>query len=176
MREAQDPHAHFAFDVDQLALGERLSAHVHAHTFADAAPGAQHVATAADVNSYLNEHTGALLFTAKDFRTWKASALVAAFLFDLPASEKLSGRKRDIKEAVLAAAELLGNTPTICRKYYIHPWLLESYEHNVFAQFFERFKPRRLSAVGREEQILIRFLTKCDQEPGTTAWNKLATG
>ncbi len=136
--------------------------------------GRRHSATAADVNAFLHELTGQS-FTAKDFRTWKASSLVAEHLYRQPPVESLGRRKRIIREAVKAAAAELGNTPTVCRKYYIHPWLIEAYEQNLFPHFFGRFKPRPGPAVRADEQILMRFLNKCDDEPGAIAWNLLAS-
>jgi DNA topoisomerase-1 len=109
--------------------------------------GGKHVAKATDVNEYLHEHTGQL-FTAKDFRTWKASALVAAELYRQPPLESLGQRKRVLSATIQAAAAELGNTPTVCRKYYIHPWLLEAYEQNVLPHFFARFRLRRQKVDG----------------------------
>jgi DNA topoisomerase I len=82
--------------------------------------------TSQDVNDYLREITGED-FTAKDFRTWAGTLLTA---MALNAQEKFTSKKEatvNIKNAIAAAAELLGNTPTICRKCYVHPAVLESY-------------------------------------------------
>ena len=78
------------------------------------------------MNDYLREITGED-FTAKDFRTWAGTLLTA---MALNAQEKFISKKEatvNIKNAIAAAAELLGNTPTICRKCYVHPAVLESY-------------------------------------------------
>jgi DNA topoisomerase I len=82
--------------------------------------------TSQDVNDYLREITGED-FTAKDFRTWAGTVLTA---MALTAQEKFASKKEatmNIKNAIAAAAKLLGNTPTICRKCYVHPAVLESY-------------------------------------------------
>jgi DNA topoisomerase-1 len=82
--------------------------------------------TSQDVNDYLREITGED-FTAKDFRTWAGTVLTAMVL---SAQEKFASKKEattNIKNAIAAAAKLLGNTPTICRKCYVHPAVLESY-------------------------------------------------
>src|SRR6266699_2872151 len=79
-----------------------------------------------DVNDYLREITGED-FTAKDFRTWAGTVLTA---MALNAQGKFASKKEatmSIKNAIVAAAKLLGNTPTICRKCYVHPVVLESY-------------------------------------------------
>jgi DNA topoisomerase-1 len=82
--------------------------------------------TSQDVNDYLREIAGED-FTAKDFRTWAGTVLTA---MALNAQERFASKKQaeaNIKNAVAAAAKLLGNTPRICRKCYVHPAILESY-------------------------------------------------
>jgi DNA topoisomerase-1 len=111
------------------------------------------------VNEYLRE-LAKTPFTAKDFRTWKASAMAAGVLYANRDVEKLSGRKRVIKAAITAVAEALGNTPTVCRKYYIHAGLLEAYIDGTLPDNFQRFKPRRQGRLSRDEQILARFLRR----------------
>jgi DNA topoisomerase-1 len=82
--------------------------------------------TSQDVNDYLREISGEN-FTAKDFRTW-AGTLLAAIALNL--QEKFKSQKQaktNIKTAICAVAELLGNTPAICRKCYVHPAIVEAY-------------------------------------------------
>jgi len=82
--------------------------------------------TSQDVNDYLREITGED-FTAKDFRTWAGTVLTA---MALNAQEKFATKKEakaNVKNAIGAAAKLLHNTPTICRKCYVHPAIVESY-------------------------------------------------
>jgi DNA topoisomerase I len=78
--------------------------------------------TSTDVNDYLGEN-----ITAKDFRTWGGTVLAAAALsaFDKPDTQTLA--KANIRSAIDNVAATLGNTPTICRKCYVHPALLEAY-------------------------------------------------
>ena len=115
--------------------------------------------TAADVNEYLSEIAGQPC-SAKDFRTWKASSLAAGLLYDARDVEGVSKRRRVIKNTICEAAESLGNTPTICRNYYIHPGLFASYEESSFGEYFTRFRPRRCGRLCKEEQILMRFLKR----------------
>jgi DNA topoisomerase-1 len=121
--------------------------------------GRRHAVTAADVNDYLREATGEA-FTAKDFRTWKASALAAGMLFEYRELDRLSRRRRILKTAVDDAAALLGNTPTICRNYYVHPGLLAAYQDGTFGHCFRRFKLRRRKSFDRSEQVLAQFLKR----------------
>jgi DNA topoisomerase-1 len=79
-----------------------------------------------DVNDYLREITGEE-FTAKDFRTWAGTVLTAIALNACGPFEHKTEAKKNIKDAVAAVAKVLGNTPTICRKCYIHPVVLEAY-------------------------------------------------
>jgi DNA topoisomerase I len=82
--------------------------------------------TSQDVNNYLREITGED-FTAKDFRTWAGTVLTAMALNEQGKFALKKEATMRIKNAIAAAAKLLGNTPTICRKCYVHPVVLESY-------------------------------------------------
>ncbi|MEX0716418.1 MAG: hypothetical protein WD066_07525 [Planctomycetaceae bacterium] len=79
-----------------------------------------------DVNEYLREISGEEI-SAKDFRTWKATALVAGELLLGEAGDTPAKRKRQVNAAIRAAAESLGNTTTVCRKYYVHPALTDAF-------------------------------------------------
>jgi DNA topoisomerase-1 len=116
-----------------------------------------HVADANTVNEYLRERTGHN-FTAKDFRTWKASSLAAGILYDKDAPEKLSSRKRVLKNAICTVSEALGNTPTVCRTYYIHPKLSEAYLNGELTGIFKRFRVSPKRSLTRDEQLFARFL------------------
>jgi DNA topoisomerase-1 len=78
------------------------------------------------VNDYLREISGQN-FSAKDFRTWAGTLLAAIALKLQEKFESQKQAKTNIKTAICAVAELLGNTPTICRKCYVHPAIVEAY-------------------------------------------------
>ena len=82
--------------------------------------------TSQNVNDYLREITGAD-FTAKDFRTWAGTLLAALALNVQGKFETNKQAKANVKTAICAVAELLGNTPAICRKCYVHPAIVEAY-------------------------------------------------
>jgi DNA topoisomerase-1 len=82
--------------------------------------------TSADVNAYLREITGRDI-TAKDFRTWAGTVMAALALRECEASATQATQKKNLKEAIERVAARLGNTPTICRKCYIHPEVLNAY-------------------------------------------------
>jgi DNA topoisomerase-1 len=79
-----------------------------------------------DVNDYLREITQED-FTAKDFRTWHGTGHMARQLAIIGPAQSETEAKRNIVEAVKMTAQRLGNRPAACRKYYIHPAILESY-------------------------------------------------
>jgi DNA topoisomerase-1 len=116
---------------------------------------------AMEVNDFLRELSGHEI-TAKDFRTWKASALAAGHLYDDRDVEPLAARKEVIKRVVAEVAELLANTPAVCRKSYIHPGLFAAYEAGAFPKLFRRFTPRTARGFSREEQIFASFLRRWD--------------
>lgn len=79
-----------------------------------------------DVNAYLREITGHD-FSAKDFRTWAGTLLAARELtLQGPCRSDREGKKK-ILEAVRGVARRLGNRPATCRKYYVHPAIVEAY-------------------------------------------------
>ena len=79
-----------------------------------------------DVNEYLREISGEEI-TAKDFRTWAATNLAALALRELEAFDTQTKAKKNVVQAVEAVSKMLGNTPAICRKCYIHPAIFEGY-------------------------------------------------
>jgi DNA topoisomerase-1 len=79
-----------------------------------------------DVNEYLREITDSD-FTAKDFRTWAGTVLAAMALQEFESFDSKVQAKKNVIRAIEAVAERLGNTPSVCRKCYVHPALLDSY-------------------------------------------------
>jgi len=88
--------------------------------------GTPRTVSSGDVNGYLQTIAGAD-FTAKDFRTWAGTVLAALALKEFEKFASQRQAKKNITLAIEAVARLLGNTPAICRKCYIHPGLLDSY-------------------------------------------------
>jgi DNA topoisomerase I len=116
--------------------------------------------TATEVNNHLKALSGDD-FSAKDFRTWKASTFAAgALLASQGADETLTKRRRTVREIVCQTAQMLSNTPSVCRNYYIHPGLLESYESDRFAEEVGTSMPRPRSLFAAEEQLLLGFLRR----------------
>ena len=78
------------------------------------------------MNDYLKEITGRDI-TAKDFRTWAGTVLAAMALNELESFDSAAQAKRNLRSAIEKVSARLGNTPTICRKCYVHPEVLNSY-------------------------------------------------
>ena len=123
-----------------------------------------------DVNDYLREITGED-FTAKDFRTWAGTVLTA---MALKAQGKFASKKEatmSIKNAITAAAKLLGNTPTICRKCYVHPVVLESYlSGNLIEGLRTKIdEAEEVHDFDEDERTVLNFLRR---HAGETSLNK----
>src|SRR5207253_460035 len=112
------------------------------------------------VNDYIQSIIGSS-FTAKDFRTWAGTLLCSIALAMQGEARSKTERKRKIKRAVDATAEQLGNTPSVCRKSYICPRLLDEYmEGKPFEMLRKRQKGSPVVRVGmsKEERALLVFL------------------
>jgi len=79
-----------------------------------------------DVNAYLKEITGRDI-TAKDFRTWAGTVLAALALSEFEEFDSQAKAKKNIRDAIETVASRLGNTPSICRKCYVHPEVFACY-------------------------------------------------
>ena len=79
-----------------------------------------------DVNLYVREASGGP-FTAKDFRTWAATMVCATMLAGQRRADSEAARRREVRRTIERVAEQLGNTPTVCRKSYIHPAVIDGY-------------------------------------------------
>jgi len=88
--------------------------------------GETHTIGSADVNDYLRAITGED-YTAKDFRTWSGTVLAAMALQEFEAVDSDAQAKKNIVRAIESVAERLGNTPSVCRKCYVHPAVLDAY-------------------------------------------------
>lgn len=97
----------------------------HLFTYVDDAEVA-HAIESSDVNAYLRETMDGD-FTAKDFRTFAASVICGVELEKLGRSTTVAEAKKNVTAAITVTAKELGNTPTVCRKSYVHPAIVETY-------------------------------------------------
>ena len=84
--------------------------------------------TSSEINAYLKEISGAEI-TAKDFRTWTATVLMAAALAEAPPPASKTARKKLISAAYKQVSEQLGNTPAVCRASYVDPRVVDRFEN-----------------------------------------------
>ena len=112
-----------------------------------------------DINNYLKEHMDEA-FTCKDFRTWAGSVTALQIMAHIEDFDGEAGGKRNIVSIVDGVAARLGNTRTICKKYYIHPALIQSYEQKKLQQVLSRLKKYEdLKVLNVEtEKALLSFL------------------
>jgi DNA topoisomerase I len=88
--------------------------------------------TSADVNAYLREISGQDV-TAKDFRTWAGTVMAALALQEFERVDTQAAHKKNVRDAIERVAARLGNTPTVCRKCYIHPEVLAAYTEGALS-------------------------------------------
>jgi len=123
--------------------------------------GNHHSVDSSDVNAYLHEITGQDL-TAKDFRTWAGSVLTSDMLREFGPFNSVAEAKRNIVQAIAAVAARLGNTPSVCRKCYVHPAVLEAYLGGITTQTAQQKIDKEIAehatALRREERALLDLL------------------
>jgi DNA topoisomerase I len=117
------------------------------------------------INDYIREVMGEN-FSAKDFRTWAGTLVCACALARLGTEivEKSASRKRKVVEAVKETADILGNTPTVCRSSYICPEIINSFENGkIIGRYFNTldelitYRGRKLHAA---EKSLLAFMRR----------------
>jgi DNA topoisomerase-1 len=91
----------------------------------------------ADVNAYLRD-LGGDYFTTKDFRTWAGTVQCALALQQSEPADSATQAKKNVGEALKAVAQLLGNTPNICRKCYVHPIIVDAYLEGTLTDWLPR--------------------------------------
>lgn len=85
---------------------------------------------AEELNERLDQLTAASM-TAKDFRTWHATTTAATTLAASPVPTSRTGRRRRVREAMVAASELLGNTPSVARSAYVDPRIVDLFDRGI---------------------------------------------
>jgi DNA topoisomerase-1 len=117
-----------------------------------------------DVNAYLREVAGREV-TAKDFRTWAGTMLTAESLRAVGAARTKKEAERNVVRAIDRTAERLGNTRSVCRKYYIHPALIGAYLEGAVLpppaeppHGGERRSPEEWGMLRRHEAEVLAFL------------------
>ena len=115
--------------------------------------GAPQAVTSDDVNNYLRGIAGADV-SAKDFRTWHGTVMAATALAECGPQESQTRAKRCVSDAIRQVAARLGNTPTICRRCYVHPAVVDAY----MAGELRLEAPELIDGLSHEETAVLVFL------------------
>ncbi len=122
----------------------------------------RHAIGSGDVNGYLREIAGED-FSAKDYRTWAASALAIAEFEKRPVCGSATAAKKNAADVLSTVAGQLGNTVAICRKCYVHPEILAryftAYRFADLAAEADALLPD-FAALNRDERLLLAFLRR----------------
>jgi DNA topoisomerase-1 len=137
------------------------------------AQGRRQKISSEDVNGYLRDAAGGD-FSAKDFRTWAGTVLAALALSEFAAAGE-KPTKKNLGVAIERVSNHLGNTPTICRKSYVHPAVMSSYLAGRAVTFPHKLRRNLLAQINwkleTEEAVVLRFLEQEMKQPK----RKLAT-
>jgi len=130
--------------------------------------GRWHDVHSGDINDHLRELSGVDM-TAKDFRTWHATVLMAVALAVSSSVTAPTARQRAIARAYKEVAGYLGNTPAVCRKSYVDPKVVDLFEQGVtIAPALEKLgsEPQYgLATQGAVERAVLRLLTTAPRRP-----------
>jgi DNA topoisomerase-1 len=121
--------------------------------------GKRHCIDSGDVNEYIKEISGKD-FTTKDFRTWAGTIMAFRELKAVLPALTFTKKKGQVVEIIKTIAGRLGNTVSVCRKYYIHPSLFEAFLDGSFHTYIKNCKsPKEGTDIDIfEEQVLVNFL------------------
>ncbi len=130
--------------------------------------GERHSVGSSDVNAYLKEISGED-FSAKDFRTWAGTVLASLALQEFEKFDSETQAKRNIMQAIENVSSRLGNTPSVCRKCYVHPAVLDSYLDGSLAGGLEQYVAQEmdesLSKLQPEEAaVMVLLRRRLEQE------------
>jgi len=126
--------------------------------------GEKHSIDSGMVNEYIKEICGGCDFTAKDFRTWAGTVQALLALNSIGCCETQTETKRKIVEALDMVSKDLGNTRTVCKKYYVHPLILSLYESKELDKYTTELdkieKNDNKADLTPEEKVLMKILEK----------------
>lgn len=115
--------------------------------------GCPHPIRSDDINQYLRDAMGADC-TTKDFRTWAGTLLCARELSRMAPPSTDTEAQHGIAEAIRTVARCLGNTPAVCRAYYVHPVVITAYRSGALVA------PGSPTNLANEEARLIALLSE----------------
>jgi DNA topoisomerase I len=113
------------------------------------------------VNEYIKSGTGGD-FTAKDFRTWAGSLNLLQALRAIGNAITVTECKKNIVQALDEVSRKLGNSRAVCRKYYVHPGLIDLYEKNELDKYLKELdrieEPDKRTDLTSAEKVLMKIL------------------
>lgn len=113
------------------------------------------------VNRYIKDASGGD-FTAKDFRTWAGTLNIIRAFKSVGESESETDCKKKIVAALDEVSKQLGNTRTVCKKYYVHPGIIKLYEEKNLLKYLSELdkieQPDDLAGLTSEERVLMKIL------------------
>ncbi len=123
--------------------------------------GNRHTVDSGMVNEYIKEISGED-FTAKDFRTWSGTVSALIAFKEIGYAETHTEYKKKVKEALEMVASHLGNTSTVCRKYYVHPLVINLYENNTIKKYLDELEKIEendgKAGLTHEEKLVLKIL------------------
>lgn len=123
--------------------------------------GNRHTIDSGMVNDYIKEISGED-FTAKDFRTWSGTVSALIAFKEIGYAETHTEYKKKVKEALEMVASHLGNTSTVCRKYYVHPLVINLYENNTIKKYLDELEKIEendgKAGLTHEEKLVLKIL------------------
>jgi DNA topoisomerase-1 len=125
------------------------------------AEGKHHSIDSGMVNNYIREISGTD-FTAKDFRTWAGTVQAFLALKSIGCCETKTEAKKKIVEAIDIVSDHLGNTRTVCKKYYVHPLILSLYESKKLEKYIRELdeieQDDGKASLSPEEKMVMKIL------------------
>ena len=118
--------------------------------------GNRHTVGSSDINNYLKNITGQD-FTAKDYRSWSGSVNAFSTFHKLETPTTLTDYKRKTIEVLDEVAQILGNTRTVCKKYYVHPTVISAFEKGAIWKYKPNNRKKTLEPM---EYALVKLLEK----------------
>lgn len=121
----------------------------------------RHTIESGMVNEYIKEISGED-FTAKDFRTWSGTVNALIAFKEIGLAESNKEYKAKVKEALENVAAHLGNTATVCKKYYVHPLVINLYENSSIKKYLDELDEIEIddgkAGLTREEKVVMKIL------------------
>jgi DNA topoisomerase-1 len=113
------------------------------------------------LNDYIHQLSGSE-FSSKDFRTWSGTLYALAACIQKGDFEDEKQLKHKTVEVFDEVSRQLGNTRTVCKKYYVHPGIIKLYEDQNLEKYLKELdnieKPDDLSGLTSEERVLMKIL------------------